>query len=93
MFNVDNGYLEGLCRGFKCGILKQADYLNLVQCETLEGKFYPLILPHSPQLGTPSLGHMTSEQRCYQPALVCVRVSLLANAYVRCVRVCVCVHV
>ncbi|XP_065572367.1 V-type proton ATPase subunit d 1 isoform X2 [Artemia franciscana] len=35
-FNVDNGYLEGLCRGFKCGILKQADYLNLVQCETLD---------------------------------------------------------
>lgn len=30
--------MEGLCRGFKCGILKQSDYLNLVQCETLEGK-------------------------------------------------------
>lgn len=44
MFNVDNGYLEGLCRGFKCGILKQADYLNLVQCETLEGKLS--ISPH-----------------------------------------------
>lgn len=39
MFNIDSGYLEGLCRGFKCGILKQSDYLNLVQCETLEGKF------------------------------------------------------
>lgn len=39
MFNIDGGYLEGLCRGFKCGILKQSDYLNLVQCETLEGKF------------------------------------------------------
>lgn len=38
IFNIDGGYLEGLCRGFKCGILKQADYLNLVQCETLEGK-------------------------------------------------------
>lgn len=38
MFNIDAGYLEGLCRGFKCGILKQSDYLNLVQCETLEGK-------------------------------------------------------
>lgn len=38
MFNIDGGYLEGLCRGFKCGILKQSDYLNLVQCETLEGK-------------------------------------------------------
>lgn len=38
MFNIDNGYLEGLCRGFKNGILKQTDYLNLVQCETLDGK-------------------------------------------------------
>lgn len=38
LFNVDNGYLEGLIRGFKCGILKVADYHNLVQCETLEGK-------------------------------------------------------
>ena len=36
-FNIDHGYLEGLVRGFKSGILKQADYLNLVQCETLEG--------------------------------------------------------
>lgn len=39
LFNIDSGYLEGLCRGFKCGILKQSDYLNLVQCETLEGNF------------------------------------------------------
>ena len=37
LFNIDNGYLEGLCRGFKNGILRQGDYLNLVQCETLEG--------------------------------------------------------
>ena len=53
MFNIDNGYLEGLCRGFKngryfvfspfffefpifLGILTQNDYLNLVQCETLD---------------------------------------------------------
>ncbi|XP_053669576.1 V-type proton ATPase subunit d 1-like [Anopheles marshallii] len=36
LFNIDNGYLEGLCRGFKSSILKQSDYLNLVQCETLE---------------------------------------------------------
>jgi len=35
-YNIDNGYLEGLVRGFKSGILRQADYLNLVQCETLE---------------------------------------------------------
>lgn len=36
-FNLDHGYAEGLCRGFKSGILKAADYHNLVQCETLEG--------------------------------------------------------
>lgn len=36
MFNIDNGYLEGLVRGFKSGILKNSDYVNLVQCETLE---------------------------------------------------------
>lgn len=36
LFNIDNGYLEGLVRGFKNGILKQTDYLNLVQCESLD---------------------------------------------------------
>jgi len=42
-FNIDNGYLEGLVRGFKAGILKQSDYANLVQCETLEGKYNMLL--------------------------------------------------
>lgn len=37
-FNVDHGYLEGLVRGCKAGLLTQQDYLNLVQCETLEGE-------------------------------------------------------
>eukprot|EP00047_Mylnosiga_fluctuans_P001497 m.220608 g.220608 ORF g.220608 m.220608 type:complete len:347 (-) comp10416_c0_seq1:52-1092(-) len=35
-FNIDNGYFEGLVRGFRSGILKQADYMNLCQCETLD---------------------------------------------------------
>ena len=44
-FNLDHGYAEGLCRGFKSGILKAADYHNLVQCETLEGinRFFLLL--------------------------------------------------
>ena len=46
VFNIDNGYLEGLCRGFKNGILRQGDYLNLVQCETLEGKSLVIVIPH-----------------------------------------------
>lgn len=37
-FNVDHGYLEGLVRGMKAGILTQTDYHNLAQCDTLEGK-------------------------------------------------------
>jgi V-type H+-transporting ATPase subunit d len=40
LFNVDHGYLEGLVRGFKSGILRAQDYSNLVQCETLDGKKY-----------------------------------------------------
>ncbi|XP_064398311.1 V-type proton ATPase subunit d 1-like [Halichondria panicea] len=36
LFNVDNGYLEALVRGFRSGILTRADYINLVQCETVE---------------------------------------------------------
>ncbi|XP_003384589.1 PREDICTED: V-type proton ATPase subunit d-like [Amphimedon queenslandica] len=35
-FNVGHGYLEGLLRGFRSGILDRTDYLNLVQCETIE---------------------------------------------------------
>lgn len=38
VFNVDNGYLEGLVRGFRSGILTRTDYINLVQCETVEGE-------------------------------------------------------
>ena len=36
VFNVNSGYLDGLVRGFRSGILKSHDYTNLSQCETLE---------------------------------------------------------
>jgi len=36
--DLDHGYAEGLWRDFKCGILKAAEYHNLVQCETFEGE-------------------------------------------------------
>lgn len=41
-FNVDHGYLEGLVRGCKASLLTQQDYINLVQCETLEGMCFRL---------------------------------------------------
>jgi V-type H+-transporting ATPase subunit d len=36
-FNINDGYLEALVRGFRSGILKMSDYTNLTQCENLEG--------------------------------------------------------
>ncbi|KAF5382554.1 hypothetical protein D9615_002845 [Tricholomella constricta] len=35
-FNANTGFLEGIVRGFKAGILTQSQYANLTQCETLE---------------------------------------------------------
>ncbi|KAI9189830.1 H(+)-transporting V0 sector ATPase subunit d [Blastocladiella emersonii ATCC 22665] len=35
-FNVDDGYLEGIVRGFRSGLLSSSQYMNLTQCETLE---------------------------------------------------------
>ncbi|KAI9006938.1 V0 complex, c/d subunit of ATPase [Hyaloraphidium curvatum] len=35
-FNIDNGFLEGVARGFRSGILSSSAYLNLTQCETLD---------------------------------------------------------
>ena len=34
--NIDDGYLEGLLRGYRGGILTSADYANLCQCETID---------------------------------------------------------
>jgi len=35
-FNIHNGYLEALVRGFRSGLLSRQDYDNLMQCDTLE---------------------------------------------------------
>ncbi|WWC85432.1 uncharacterized protein L201_000295 [Kwoniella dendrophila CBS 6074] len=35
-FNISNGFLEGVVRGYKGALLTQANYHNLTQCENLE---------------------------------------------------------
>ncbi|KAG5639212.1 hypothetical protein H0H81_005691 [Sphagnurus paluster] len=35
-FNANTGFLEGIVRGYKAGILTQSQYANLIQCESLE---------------------------------------------------------
>ncbi|CAH7685152.1 V0 complex, c/d subunit of ATPase [Phakopsora pachyrhizi] len=36
LFNSHTGFLEGIIRGFKAGLLTQNHYQNLTQCETLD---------------------------------------------------------
>lgn len=35
--NINDGYLEGLLRGYRGGILTSTDYANLCQCESIDG--------------------------------------------------------
>jgi len=37
-YNADDGYLEAIVRGYRSSILTNTAYINLTQCETLEGK-------------------------------------------------------
>lgn len=37
-FNENDGYIDGILRGYYSGILNSTQYLNFSQCETLEGK-------------------------------------------------------
>lgn len=35
-FNVDDGYLEGIVRGYRSGFLTSSDFVSLAQCDSLE---------------------------------------------------------
>jgi len=35
-YNINDGYLEAIVRGYRLGILKTSNYVNLCQCEDLE---------------------------------------------------------
>jgi hypothetical protein len=37
-YGINDGFLDGMIRGFKAGILGGSDYANLQQCDTLEGE-------------------------------------------------------
>ncbi len=36
-FNIDHGYLDGILRGYKSGLITKHQYSNFTQCETIEG--------------------------------------------------------
>ncbi|POS72564.1 vacuolar ATP synthase subunit d [Diaporthe helianthi] len=35
-FNVNNGYIEGIVRGYRNGLLTNANYSNMTQCESID---------------------------------------------------------
>lgn len=37
-FAMNDGYMEGILRGFKLGLITSAEYSNLCQCEVTDGK-------------------------------------------------------
>jgi V-type H+-transporting ATPase subunit d len=37
-FNTHFGFIDGIVRGYKAGLLTAADFHNLTQCELLDGK-------------------------------------------------------
>lgn len=43
-FNINDGYLEGIVRGYKSAVLNSTHYLNLTQCETLDGQYLKSII-------------------------------------------------
>lgn len=36
-YNVNDGFLEGIVRGYSLGLLTRIDYGNLTQCDSLDG--------------------------------------------------------
>ena len=52
-YNVNNGYVEGIVRGYRNALLTGQNYGNLTQCETIDGMsrkgqdrpFLPLLPP------------------------------------------------
>jgi len=55
LFNAQHGYIEGLVRGLRVGLLNSQNYVNLTQCETL-GKCFlgfasqPTLISHAEDL-------------------------------------------
>ena len=43
-YNVNNGYVEGIVRGYRNTLLTGQSYGNLTQCETIDGALPPICL-------------------------------------------------
>lgn len=68
-YNIDDGYLDGIVRGFRSGILLQQDYSNLTQCENLEDMKLHLASTDYGDFLADETGHLlttTIQEKCTQ---------------------------
>jgi len=56
LFNAEHGYVEGLIRGLRVGLLNSQNYANLTQCETLG--------PHPPRAAARQPKHPSFSNPC-----------------------------
>ena len=42
-YNMKNGFLEGIVRGYRNTLLTSQHYANLTQCNTVDGKGLPVV--------------------------------------------------
>ncbi|KAF9571159.1 H(+)-transporting V0 sector ATPase subunit d [Mortierella alpina] len=68
-YNADDGYLEGIVRGYRGSILTNTAYINLTQCETLEdvklqlsASDYGPILQNEPHMSTSMLSQKCTDK-------------------------------
>ncbi|EPS43455.1 hypothetical protein H072_2562 [Dactylellina haptotyla CBS 200.50] len=59
-FNVNSGYVEGIVRGYRNGLLTSSNYSNLTQCETLEDLKLQLTPSYGEQLANVASPFSTS---------------------------------
>jgi len=70
-YNINDGYLEAILRGFRSGILTSADYQSLAQCDTLEDlKMHLQSTDYGDFLADAGTLHTTTIQECATMKLV-----------------------
>ncbi|KAF9288043.1 H(+)-transporting V0 sector ATPase subunit d [Linnemannia elongata] len=83
-FNADDGYLEGIVRGYRSSILTNTAYINLTQCETLEdvklqlaASDYGTLLQNEPHMSTSMLAQKCTDKLVQEYAYMIDNVILL----------------
>lgn len=58
LFNAENGYLDGIVRGYRSELITTVQYASFIQCDTLEGnlRYHPRVDLRAQLVATPAFG-------------------------------------